>query len=148
MITGFKEPTENEHGRIPKQHFGVVGLRMRLSDSPEVSHAGAGEPDMVGSKATATVLCRHSAETKRNVHRTKSQEESASLIAPSGHTATYESVNRREGTKSSGQSICQDVASFSLKTNYRKSFVRFCHDEAAFVHPSGMRSDAHVVHVS
>ena len=38
-----------------------------------------------------------------------SQEESASHIAPSGHTATYESANRSEGAKSSAHSICQDV---------------------------------------
>ena len=37
-----------------------------------------------------------------------SQEQSASPITSSEHTATYESANRWEGTKSSAHSICQD----------------------------------------
>ena len=40
-------------------NFDVVGLRMLVlacTDSPEIGHAGGGEPGPAGSKATATVL--------------------------------------------------------------------------------------------
>ena len=37
---------------------------------PNLAMRAAESPDLVGSKATVTVLCRHSAETKRSVHRT------------------------------------------------------------------------------
>ena len=55
-----------------------------------------------------------------------SQEESVSLIAPSGHTATYMSANRWEGSKSSALSICQDVVHAGVKkllTEHTLTFV-------------------------
>ena len=63
MIAGFKEPTEKEHGRIPSN---ISASSVSVRACPILPNLAMRAPE--SSKATATVLCRHSeAECAQNL---------------------------------------------------------------------------------